>query len=106
MAHKRNKPFPANPQVVTTRYRGPDRRGRGPDEQLDEGASGEVTFDAKGNPVWQIRVDMPRRRKDDHTIDMLKRLELDSLSLADESVPKGDTGYNPYNPLGGKPAKK
>jgi hypothetical protein len=96
MPPNKDKPFPANPKIVTSRYRGPDRRGRYPDEETDTQPSGEVVFDAKGNPVWRVRVDVPRRRKDDDTIDMLKRLEVDSLSLADDDNGPSDAGYDPY----------
>lgn len=98
MPHDKDKPFPADPEIVTFRYRGPDRRNHDPEAETVESTSGDVTFDAKGNPVWQIRVDVLRRRKDDDTMDLLKRLEVDSLSLADEHDATEDTGYNPYDP--------
>jgi hypothetical protein len=53
--------------------------------------------------VWRVRVDVPRRRKDDDTIDMLKRLEVDSLSLADDENGPSDSGYDPY--LKNEPSK-
>lgn len=96
MPSNKDRPFPVNPKIVTPRYRGPDRRGLYPDKETDMQPSGEVVFDAKGNPVWRVRVDAPRRRQDDHTIDMLKRLEVDSLSLADDKPDEPDIGYNPY----------
>jgi hypothetical protein len=99
MPTKKDKPFPANPKVVTFRYRGPDLRGTEPEDEADMPAPsklGDVKFDAKGNPVLQIRADEPRRRKDDDTIDLLKRLELESLSLADDDAVQQVIGYDPY----------
>ena len=55
----------------------------------------EVTFDAKGNPVWEVRVEAPRRREDDDTVDLLQILDSDELSLQDEE-PETRTGYDPY----------
>ena len=57
----------------------------------------EVEFDAKGNPVWQVRVDSPSRRQDDDTFDLLKCLDVEGLSLSDEepATDKG-LGYDPY----------
>jgi hypothetical protein len=95
MSSKTDKPFPANPQIATFRYRGPDRRKPSDDESTDK-VSGEVTFDAKGNPVWEIRVDVPRRRKEDDTVDLLKCLDTDSLSIADDDKVPSAPGYNPY----------
>jgi hypothetical protein len=93
--------FGAGQEIVTFRYRGPNRRQNGafdiseflpPAQKL-----GDVTFDAKGNPVWQLKVDLPRRRKEDDTLDLIKCLDVDSLSLADESEgPDTGGGYDPY----------
>ena len=95
--------FGSDQEIVTFRYRGPDRRERrsfnmgdllSPDEKL-----GDVTFDAKGNPIWQLKVELPRRRKEDDTLDLIKCLDVDTLALADDAdddeAPKG-RGYNPY----------
>jgi hypothetical protein len=107
-ARKKTSPLPGSDfggdqEITTFRYRGPDRReGRSfelgdllsPDEKL-----GDVTFDAKGNPIWQLKVELPRRRKDDNTLDLIKCLEVDTIALADEAdndeAPKV-RGYNPY----------
>jgi hypothetical protein len=61
----------------------------------------EIRFDAKGNPIWEMRATLPRRRADDDTVDLLKCLDIGSLSLADakdepESTHETD-GYNPYH---------
>jgi hypothetical protein len=96
---KKDKPFPADPEVVTFRYRGPDRRDDQPEAKADvppHGKLGDVKFDAKGNPVLHLRADEPRRRKDDDTIDLLKRLELESLALADDDAVQQVIGYDPY----------
>ncbi len=89
-------------EVVTPSYRGPDRRDPNADENIVEPVS-SVSFDAKGDPVWRMRADVPRRRKDDKPINLLDHLNLDSLSLQDEEPLRGEEntrpseGYNPYN---------
>jgi hypothetical protein len=57
---------------------------------------GGVTYDAKGDPVWEWRVDVPRRRQDDPTIDLLKCLDVDELRLEDDGK-EVDEGINPYD---------
>jgi hypothetical protein len=57
---------------------------------------GGVTYDAKGDPVWEWRVDVPRRREDDPTLDLLKCLDLNDLRLEDETK-EADQGVNPYD---------
>lgn len=63
-------------------FAGEDRRDH--DAEQDEQIESRVRFDAKGNPVWEVRTDVPRRRKDDNTVDLLKCLDDDSLALADD----------------------
>jgi hypothetical protein len=100
MASKKNKPSP--PEISTPRYRGSNRRDPNAADETVE-IAGVVTFDAKGNAVWQTGAAVPRRRRDDGTIDSLKCLDLDSLSLQDEGSPQDESrseaadGYNPYN---------
>jgi hypothetical protein len=92
---KEKKPFPSNPKIVTRTYRGPDRRGRYPEDT----SSGEVEFDDKGSPVWRLKT-IRLRRKDDDTLNLKKALEVDSLSLeGDEPEPKPlkEAGYDPYS---------
>ena len=102
MTSKKNKPFPSNPKIVTPSYRGPDRRESNADESTVEVVN-SVSFDVKGDPVLQLRVDLPRRREDDKPINELDHLNLDSLSLQDEDSSQGEEntrpsgGYNPYN---------
>ena len=92
MSDKKKRPFPANPKIVTPTYRGPDRRGLFPDDT----PSGEVEFDDKGNPVWKMKA-IELRRKDDQTLNELKTLKIESLSLeGDEPGPPKDSGYDPY----------
>ncbi len=90
-------------KTATPRHSGPDRRGR--HDPADDVAV-DIRFDAKGNPVWEMRTTVPRRRQDDDTFDLLKVLDVDSLSIAEESqagptdegnagTPK--TGYDPYD---------
>ena len=102
MTSKTNKPFPSNPEVVTPRYRGPDRRDPDVYEEYVEPIL-SVGFDVKGDPVLQTQSSVPRRRKDDKPINLLDHLDLDSLSLQDEDTsqvekntrPSG--GYDPYD---------
>ena len=59
----------------------------------------EIEFDAKGNPVWRVRVDSPSRRQDDDTLDLLKCLDVEGLSLTEDETPNNDDrgrGYDPY----------
>lgn len=63
---------------------------------LRTSAIGGVTYDAKGDPVWEWRVNVPRRREDDSTIDLLKCLDVADLRLEDETG-EPDQGVNPYD---------
>ncbi len=60
---------------------------------------GKVRYDAKGDPVWEWRVEEPRRRQDDPTLDMLKALECEELRLVDDTgtMPSAEHGINPYD---------
>jgi hypothetical protein len=75
--------------VVSRTYRGPDRRD--PNNTDDALVQRNIKFDAKGNPVLEVRTDAPRRREGDDTIDLLKCLDADELKLAvedDTPVPR------------------
>jgi hypothetical protein len=78
----------------TTKPARPDRRKK---EKVRP--NGTVRFDAKGNPIWEVRVDTPRRRENDDTFDLIKSLDIESLSLSDEEPEEetGNRGYNPYS---------
>jgi hypothetical protein len=78
--------FAADAKVVSRTYRGPDRRD--PDQKENSRVERTVKFDAKGNPVLEVRTDVPRRRGDDNTIDLLKCLDADALNLQIEDEPK------------------
>ena len=67
--------------VVGSNYGGRDRRDPNADEPK---VSRTIRFDAKGNPVLEVRTDVPRRRDGDETIDLLKCLDADALDLAVE----------------------
>lgn len=82
---QKTKDFAADAKVQSRTYRGPDRRD--PANTDDSQVSRKITFDAKGNPVLEVRVDVPRRREDDNTIDLLKCLDADSLNLTLEDEP-------------------
>lgn len=73
-----------------------------------EKRSGRVTFDERGNSVWEWQLETGVYSKDVST-QKLKKLELDELSIAETAVIKrpaglagGDkkvpgTGFNPYD---------
>jgi hypothetical protein len=77
----KHKNFGKDANVITRRYRGPDRRK--PDQSSDEPeVERTVRFDDKGNPVLDVRTNAPRRREDDKTVDLLKCLDGDIEGLA------------------------
>jgi len=78
--------FAKDAEVQSRTYRGPNRRD--PNNTDDSQVSRQIKFDAKGNPVLEVRVDVPRRREDDKTIDLLKCLDADGLNLQLEDEPK------------------
>jgi hypothetical protein len=78
--------FAADAKVVSRTYRGPDRRD--PEQADNSKVERTVKFDAKGNPVLEVRTDVPRHRADDNTIDLLKCLDADALNLQLEDEPK------------------
>jgi hypothetical protein len=84
---KSSKPedFAADAKVVSRTYRGPDRRDG--DKVESSRVERTVKFDAKGNPVLEVRTDVPRHREDDKTIDLLKCLDADALGLELEEEP-------------------
>jgi hypothetical protein len=73
-------------------------RQRGQPPKVDPAALGSVGHDDLGNAVWNWRVDVPRRRDDDPTIDLLQCLDIDGLSLeGDDDASADDKSFNPYN---------
>ncbi|MDX1561578.1 MAG: hypothetical protein R3305_01550 [Gammaproteobacteria bacterium] len=73
-------------------------RGRSEPPRVDPKELGKVGHDDLGNAVWNWRVDVPRRRDDDPTIDLLECLDVDGLSLEDDDgTEKDDDSFNPYN---------
>jgi hypothetical protein len=65
---------------------------------VDPRTLGKVGHDDLGNAVWNWRVEVPRRRDDDPTVDLLQCLDVDGLSLEDDEEPKTDEkSFNPYN---------
>ena len=78
-----------NRKVMAHAYSGPERR------KAQCAPEHVVRFDAKGDPIWEVRTDhIPRRREEDDTINLLKCLVPESLSLEDEHDP---AGFNPYD---------
>jgi chorismate-pyruvate lyase len=84
MSSEKKPRFAENPEVETFRYRGPDRRDKETEEKLDDVLSRQIRFDAKGNPVLDVRTNVPRRREEDDTIDLLKCLDNSQLSIEDD----------------------
>jgi hypothetical protein len=95
----------------------PDDKGGGkpsPQDRLANGdkSTGRVTFDDRGNAIWEWAVTTGAFSAD-ITTQRLKKLENPTLSLADDAPPPLDTvkanplgtvkGYNPYD--SGKLAK-
>lgn len=75
-----------------------DRRRNRPEAQPPK-AGGSVTFDDKGNAVWEWRLETPMRREDDPTIDYLKILDVDGLAIEEEQDVDDatDDTFNPYS---------
>jgi hypothetical protein len=77
-----------------------DRRGsrkRADGDAPKPGATGSIEHDELGNAVWNWRVDVPRRREDDPTIDLLEILDVDGLSLKEDEPEENEASFNPYN---------
>lgn len=73
-------------------------RERGRPPKVDPATVGSVGHDDLGNAVWTWRVDVPRRRDDDPTLDLLECLDIDGLSLEDEDADAPEEkSFNPYN---------
>ena len=84
MPSTKDKPSPCDPKIAASSGQASDRRRESAEQDEKQQLSSGVHFDAKGNPVLEIRAEAPRRRKDDDTIDLLKCLDDESLSLVDE----------------------
>ncbi len=96
---EKNRKMP--PEAAPTERPDGDRRRRGGRGKTPPSpkVSGTVGRDQLGNAVWEWRVDVPRRRDDDPTIDLLQCLDVDGLSIEEEEekkpIKKGN--FNPYN---------
>jgi hypothetical protein len=89
-------PDDVSPPAMSKRDRRQPSRRSGPPKP-DPQALGGISHDDLGNAVWEWRVEVPRRRDDDPTIDLLDCLDVDGLSLEDESPADEDVSFNPYN---------
>jgi len=87
----------SSPVAANKDRRQPDRRAGRP--KLDPKTLGGISHDDLGNAVWEWRVDVPRRRDDDPTIDLIDCLDVDGLSLEDEkpAAEEEEESFNPYN---------
>ena len=86
----------------------------GGDAPADEKRSGRVTYDSRGNSVWEWQLETGVYSRDINT-QKLKKLDLGDLSIAETAVEPGPLeladdagsaaggGFNPYN---SKPASK
>ena len=78
-----------------------DRRRSGPrgaKTSVKPRAVGQVNHDDLGNAVWEWRVDVPLRRDDDPTLDLMQCLDVDGLSLEDDAQKQPDkASFNPYD---------
>jgi hypothetical protein len=98
MTDKDRKLPPDTPRPVSrqTDRRRPGERGDAP--RVKPRAVGSVGRDELGNAVWEWRVDVPRRRDDDPTIDLLQCLDVDGLSIEEDEKKKPKKGhFNPYD---------
>ena len=99
MTEKDDKPPPALTgearEAADRRHR--DRRSGPP--KVEARQLGGISHDDQGNAVWEWRVEVPRRRDDDPTIDLLECLDVDGLSLEDDDkAEEPDTkSFNPYD---------
>ena len=95
---EKNRKLP--PEMLPAEHSEGDRRrsgGRGKAPPSPK-VAGSVGRDELGNAVWEWRVDVPRRRDDDPTIDLLECLDVDGLSIAeDDEKPSKPGHFNPYN---------
>ena len=96
---EKNRKMP--PEAPPTELPDGDRRRRGGRGNTPPSpkVSGTVGRDQLGNAVWEWRVDVPRRRDDDPTIDLLECLDVDGLSIEEEEEkkPLKKGNFNPYN---------
>ena len=85
MPSSKDKPFFDDRKTSAPRPGGVvDRRSESAEQDEEPQTSSGVRFDEKGNPVFEIRANVPRRREDDNTSDLLKCLDDESLALADD----------------------
>lgn len=92
--HRPPKPSPAASPTRERRRSG----NRGGEPAIRPRAVGQISHDDLGNAVWEWRVDVPRRRDDDPTLDLVQCLDTGDLSLEDDGQPKpGKKSFNPYN---------
>jgi hypothetical protein len=65
----------------------------------DSKRSGRVSYDERGNSVWEWQLETGVYSRDIST-QRLKKLDLDDLSIADTAIqqrPSGTAGFNPYD---------
>lgn len=72
-------------------YPGPERR-----RSSRTRAHTKLDFDARGNPILDVRVDTPRRREDDDTLDAIECLDIERFSLQEQAA-ESKGGYDPYD---------
>ncbi|MET0532905.1 MAG: hypothetical protein ABW171_01660 [Steroidobacter sp.] len=68
------------------------------DAPAEDARSGRITYDDRGNSVWEWKLDSGVYSRDINT-QRLKKLDLDELSIADTAINKRPPG------LGGKPGE-
>ena len=97
---------PSRPSVSKEHKRRHDEAGASPAavsepqvRSLQSSELGTVRYDAKGDPVWEWRVEVPRRRCDDTTVNLLKCLDSGTLSLAEDvsELRDAERGIDPYD---------
>jgi hypothetical protein len=95
---EKNRKVP--PEASPSQHAEGDRRRSRGKTPLSPKVVGSVGRDELGNAVWEWRVDVPRRRDDDPTIDLLECLDVDGLSIQEEEEqPRKKGHFNPYNKI-------
>ncbi len=97
-ARERRKPKPSSKPASPQPTAGPDAAGTAV-KSVRENGLGTIRYDAKGDPVWEWRVEERRRRQDDPTLDMLKALDCQELTIAEETGIRTGLrkGIDPYD---------
>ena len=99
--------FPRNPEIVTKRYRGPDRRENLPPEPAVEV---QLKPDSAGHAVVEVKVTSPARRDGDSEVEVVRSVDVPiepaadprtPLAASDVDDPSGNDASDPSGEEGG-----